>query len=596
MTSRHLLRPLAAASLTAIALACGVTISLPAPADAASSSLTVRPALAGETTTASGKVTRAARPRVVSLQRHSSRGWRTVRTARTTRAGSFSLRLTEPAAATKYRVVAAKTGRTARTVTPTRVAQPLSQKASLSLPAGARPSSSTEATVAFSPARPGRPFVLERLDVGRWVKVASGKQPTSGRTTVVAPTPGRGVSSYRTTTMSWRGARAATSPIRIVHVDEPDVVSRSYSTLLDRDAEAPASDAAGRYLALATNATNTAFPNPRGELRLFLRDMDGQGLTVIARNPGSKQPAGGNSRRPSLSADGRLVAYESSADDIVANDDNKKVDVFLWDRFTQESTLLSTGDRNRSADAESLSPSISPNGRYVAWETAAQQITHDPQARSQVILLDRETGTRIVASRGMDGQPGRGSSWQARVTDSGKVAFVSIASDLVADDTNAQPDVFLYDPATNGTTGISTMQVRGSQTFDIDGTGDRIVYPKDNGTPNPTNQLWRYDRDQPSPVPGRPGARISDDGDTIAYSGTVEADGRSVTGVLVLDVPSGRSVLVSRPHPGGVSSQDAYLSSISGDGAHAFFAATGTDFVGTDANGRYHQVRAAVRW
>src|SRR5690606_3796388 len=134
-------------------------------------------------------------------------------------------------------------------------------------------------------------------------------------------------------------------------------------------------------------------------------------------------PGGDNySQNPSISGDGRFVAFESYAANLVGSDTNgTALDVFVHDRNTGTTTLLTAG-----ADGYSSSPSISGDGRFVAFESyATNLVASDPNgAIPDIFLHDRDTGATVLLTPG-----GGGPSFCASISGDGRyVAFTSGAS------------------------------------------------------------------------------------------------------------------------------------------------------------------------
>src|SRR4051794_23087268 len=149
----------------------------------------------------------------------------------------------------------------------------------------------------------------------------------------------------------------------------------------------------------------------------------------------------GESTRPAISADGRWVAFESLAA-AVPGDDNSRSDVYLRDRRTGETRRI-----NEDNGGNSNAPSMSNDGRYIAFSSAWQA----PGARNlvrHVVLYDRTTGGLTRVDKTPDGGEPEFGSGNARISPDGThVVFESFSNDLVEGDTGGK-DVFDYDIAT----------------------------------------------------------------------------------------------------------------------------------------------------
>lgn len=160
----------------------------------------------------------------------------------------------------------------------------------------------------------------------------------------------------------------------------------------------------------------------------------------------------GASLDPAISADGRYVAFNSSASDLVAGDTNSLTDVFVRDRQTGTTERVSLDTSGGDPNATSLSPTISADGRYVAFASVASDLVGgDANSVSDVFVHDRQAGTTQRVSFDTDGadadgaDPDNSSSGAAISADGRYVAFHSAASDLVAGDANSLADVFVHD-------------------------------------------------------------------------------------------------------------------------------------------------------
>ncbi|WP_123927735.1 S-layer homology domain-containing protein [Thermodesulfitimonas autotrophica] len=177
------------------------------------------------------------------------------------------------------------------------------------------------------------------------------------------------------------------------------------------------------------------------------------GLTVQERvsltNGGAE--ANGDSYHPSISADGRYVAFTSDADNLVAGDTNRVADVFVYDRETRRIERVSVADSGQQGNGSSYLPSISANGRYVAFVSEADNlVAGDKNRKPDVFVFDRTTRTIERVSVSSSGTEGNGEHLFPSISADGRfVAFVSDSDNLVADDTNKKADVFIYDRKTH---------------------------------------------------------------------------------------------------------------------------------------------------
>jgi Tol biopolymer transport system component len=228
---------------------------------------------------------------------------------------------------------------------------------------------------------------------------------------------------------------------------------------LDGGSTQPSISADGRYVAFTSAATGLVAGDGNGCTDVFVHDRE-TGVTTRVSVGGAGAEAHGDSSRPSISADGRYVAFESLASDLVADDTNGVCDVFVHDRQTGSTTLVSVTPGGAGGNGPSSDPSISADGRSVAFESLASDlIPGDTNGISDVFVHDRQTGSTTLVSVTPAGAGGNGPSSDPSISGDGRrVAFESAATDLVADDTNGVSDVFVRDRDAAATIRVSVAQ------------------------------------------------------------------------------------------------------------------------------------------
>lgn len=267
----------------------------------------------------------------------------------------------------------------------------------------------------------------------------------------------------------------------------------------DKNSLGLAMSADGRFVAFSSDATNLVAGDANGVPDVFVWDAQTGTSTCVSRTPGGAT-GNGASAAPAISGDGLLVGFESFASDLVAVDGNGFSDVFLHDRasgvtslvsatpggaagngvsempalsadgstfvFSSGATDLGPADPNNLRDlyvrdltsgtmervtkpgvtfnGTSVEPSVSADGRWIAFSSGATNIVPNTQTIGNVFLHDRQTGSFEIASLGLDGTDGNGPSFHASLSaDAQWVAFQSSATDLVPGDTNIAYDVFV---------------------------------------------------------------------------------------------------------------------------------------------------------
>ncbi|MBU1138739.1 MAG: hypothetical protein KKA76_07175 [Proteobacteria bacterium] len=220
----------------------------------------------------------------------------------------------------------------------------------------------------------------------------------------------------------------------------------------------------GKYIAFESDATDlTALPGPvdgGGNRDIFVREMESGTTYLVSRNT-SGEYANGFSSNPSISNDGTLIAFQSSAYDLVAGDvDDGFSDVFVLDGPHNTMELISKAYGGGTSDGYSSYPHISGNGRYVAFQSVATNLVeNDTNGGFDIFLHDRETGVTEIVSVDQDGN---------QVTDHGTngyaggisadgryVTFSTPSASLVDADTNGVADIFLRDMKEKKTVRVS---------------------------------------------------------------------------------------------------------------------------------------------
>jgi Tol biopolymer transport system component len=325
-------------------------------------------------------------------------------------------------------------------------------------------------------------------------------------------------------------------------------------TQANSDSFGPAAISAnGRYVAFSSSATNLVAGVTGG---VFVRDRVAGTTTLVSVATSGAKADGGE---PAISADGRYVAFISSASNLVAGDIDGWQDVFVRDRISRTTTRASVATRGTQANSDSFGPAaISANGRYVAFGSSATNLVAG--ATGGVFVRDRVTGTTTLVSVATGGAKASGA--QPAISANGRyVAFGSMASNLVVGDTNGIVDVFVRDRVAGVTTRVN-VSTRGAQAAhtDLDPTRE------DSGEPT-----------------------ISADGRFVAFvSGAgnlVACDANAAGDVFVRDRVTGTTTRVSVATAGTQANQTSSDPAISADGRYVTFFSDASNLVAGDTNG-----------
>jgi Tol biopolymer transport system component len=369
----------------------------------------------------------------------------------------------------------------------------------------------------------------------------------------------------------------------------------------------------GRFVAFYSSATNLVAGDTNGTRDVFLRDTQAGTTTRVSVGSSGVQ-ANGESFGPSISPDGRYVAFYSDASNLVAGDTNNADDVFVHDNQTGTTTRVSSSDNGDQADGGSYSPSISGDGRYVAFlSDATNLVTGDTNRLRDVFVHDAVTGatTRVDVSTNGDQALGGPSASPAISADGRFVAFSTFAYSLIMADTNFESDIYVHDLQTGTTTRVS-VDITG---FEVDGNsfdpsisadGRLIAFDSDafSIVPEDTNDsIDVFVYDQQTGLPERVSVddagtegndssvrpSISWDGRYVAFSSEasnlVPGDGNGSIDDFVHDTLSGATSRISLTNGGRESDGDSLRPALSGNGLFAAFDSQAANLVSGDTNG-----------
>jgi hypothetical protein len=377
--------------------------------------------------------------------------------------------------------------------------------------------------------------------------------------------------------LSWSRPAAADS-LQLISQVEPG--SRSLTggapSLTRSNLRGKTVSADGRWVAFESTSVNLV-PGQNdvtGTRDVFLSDRTTGDILLVSRSAASPVRAGhGDSSAPVLSADGRYVAFLSTADDLVPGqiDSNEDLDVFLFDRMTGVTTLISHAATGAAmaGNLPSSEVTISADGSRVAFTSRATDlITGQSSWDGQVFLFDRPSGTTALVSHkaGSRTIAGSGDADSPSLSADGNLlAYTGRAPDLVNEqnDLNGDSDVFLYSFA----------------------TGASILVSRANELPATTGNHESY-----LPV-------ISADGNSIAFS-SLAADlisgltGPAVWNIYLYDRSAGTVTLVSHSSIGATRSGNgsSYVSVLSADGGSVAFVSYAGDLVPSQLPSSFTQV------
>ena len=208
----------------------------------------------------------------------------------------------------------------------------------------------------------------------------------------------------------------------------------------------PAISDTGRFVAYAANATNLVSGDTNGSQDVFVHDRVSNTTTRVSVATGGGQ-GNNESGDPAISGDGKIIAFESKASDLVPGDSNNTWDIFVHNRATGVTELISVRDNGRQGNGASRDPAISANGRFVVFNSWANNLyRRDTNGKRDVFIHDRSTGKTSRVSINSAERQSNGHSSNASVNGAGRfVVFESSAKNLVKNDNSSRVDIFVRD-------------------------------------------------------------------------------------------------------------------------------------------------------
>ena len=328
----------------------------------------------------------------------------------------------------------------------------------------------------------------------------------------------------------------------------------------------PSISADGRYVAFESLASNLVPGDTNEQEDVFIHDV-ATGTTQRVSVAGDGTPANNSSDSPVISADGRYVAFASHASNLVSGDDSFKKDIFVRDRVAGSVERISVNSAGVAGDGDSAYPSISADGRFVAFQSYSGNLASSDvnlTGSEDIFVRDRVAGTTEHASVDGTGAGGDSGGYNPSISADGRyVAFESDARNLVPGDTNNFRDVFVHDRQTGATTRVSMAR-----------SGDQA--------------------DWPSYYPS-----ISADGRYVAFASDARnliPEGTSGRQVYLRDLVTGHFQLLS-VSPAGVTGNGLSSSpAVSADGGRVVFQSEAWNLVPSDTNWLQDVFSAQVDW
>jgi Tol biopolymer transport system component len=326
----------------------------------------------------------------------------------------------------------------------------------------------------------------------------------------------------------------------------------------------------GRYVAFVSSAAN--FAGSTGKRRqIFWRDRN-TGITKMISVGAAGEEGNADSYAPAISADGKMVAFESHSANLVPGDKNNLRDIFVWHSATNKIERVSTGEAGQEADGESYEAAFSGDGNFIAFTSTAGNIssTEKGVSTNNVFVRNLKSGSTIMISVDPATRKGGGGSKPSVSYDGARIAFYSHTGTLVADDKNGIWDIFLWEQEKSTLKRIS-MAADGRERSQGSESANRIVAPA-----------------------------ISGNGRYIAFTttapGMVAEDVNNFQDVFVYDINTGKTVIASidaKGNPGNADSpvEQGEKIAISFDGTWVAFSTKASNLGAPASNIIMHNMK-----
>ena len=371
----------------------------------------------------------------------------------------------------------------------------------------------------------------------------------------------------------------------------------------------------GRYVAFETRAENVGPPDSNMLSDVYWKDRATGELRLVSMNPNTGTTGNQGSYGPSISGNGQRVAFVSEASDLVPGDTNGNADIFVADLVSDQLVRVNVSSSGAQASGFSDTPSISSEGRYVAFMSYdSNLVPSDTNGAADIFIHDLTTGSTELVTIGVGGAQLNGSSFLPSVSAGGRfVAFWSDATNAVPGDTNSVSDVFVRDRLLGTTRRVSETATgqqlaQASQTPSISADGTLVAFSteanlfsldanngpdvalKDLGTGELVGLSWAFwNPTRAADLPSRLRS-ISSNGRYVIFSSVssqiVLTDTNNVRDVFRYDHLTGAREIMSMADSGAASNNSSGAHGVS-DAGEVLFSSAATNLVAADTNGSF---------
>ncbi|WOH39431.1 thrombospondin type 3 repeat-containing protein [Thalassotalea fonticola] len=370
----------------------------------------------------------------------------------------------------------------------------------------------------------------------------------------------------------------------------------------------------GRYVAFHSEANNLDTADTDDVRDIYVYDRQSDTVALVSKNTAGVT-GNGNSHQPSMSDDGRYVAFRSHSTNLNAADTDTLPDIYVYDRQSDTLALISKNTAGVKGNGWSTFPSISGDGRYVAFRSHSTNLdAADTDTWADIYLYDRQDDVMELVSKNAAGVKGNGYSYTPSVSgDGGYVTFSSRSTNLDAADTDTREDIYVYDRQDDVLELVSksTAGVKGnydSNKPSISANGRYVAFSSFATNLDATDtvigyDIYVYDRQDDvlelmskstagvvgNSASNRPS--ISGDGRYVAFYSLADnldaADIDTRQDIYAYDRQSDTVTLVSKNTAGVKGNDISYYPAISDDGSVVVFSSLSSNLVDNDTNEHY---------
>lgn len=398
-------------------------------------------------------------------------------------------------------------------------------------------------------------------------------------------------------------------------VEDISVNSNGYP--LDNESRHAVMNFDGKLIAFGTQASNVTPFDTNKTIDIVLHDSENNSTDILSGHTPRSNDSSGDIT--SLTQDGRYVAFYSSASNLVQGDTNDKDDVFVRDTIDNTIERVSIATDGTQGNSTSKNPSISSDGRYVVFQSFADNLTsYDTNNKYDIFLHDRKLRTTICVSKKRNGSESFDNSENPTISADGNFVLFKSYEALDDADTNGKEDIYVHN-LTNGVTELVSIASDGgigdgaSTAASISGAGRYITFASlaTNFSPitSTVNRSNIFIRDRQNGVttlisPDYTGSEasgnslvpsISENAKFVVFQSTATdllsvSDTNNKTDIFLYNRLTDSMKRVTNATDGSQSNEDSLLTyglSINEDGRYLVFRSGASNLVDNDTNGVY---------